>query len=524
MKKILISLTILAAMLVSSCADFLDVNKDPNNPSEAAAHLRLPPILFNLHNRYGGSGTRTAMLTQQYGSPASSTTNYGMLQNWQWSNNVDINTWQGWYVYIYVNIPKMYDEAKAVNANHYMGVARVLEAFGWAWVCDLYGYVVFNDALSKETLTPNYDDAKDVYPKLYDMLDEGIALLAAPQTTTLSPPLSVGDYMYNGDTGKWIKFAYAIKARLLNHMSKKSTYDPQKVLDFVDLSFISNADNAEITSFEDGSNSAKWNVLYENSYDSKIAMGSSSIRYGKLFVDYLSNTYDGVDPLAYGEEDPRKPLMVAKQVKSGATHLYTNVIDLDLVGGANPIPKSNDSTYVSSMNTFWCKKDSPFAFMSFYELKFIEAEAAFRMGNTGRAHAAYLDGIKAHMERMGIPAGDITTYLGKPAIAQLPTDLTLSHIMIQKYITLFQNPEAWTDMRRCDYCLSGGQYDVVNGVYKGFKKPKYVHSNFSNADDGNYVRRFQTAYTERYYNNENVRLIGGYDNSYTAKPIFWDEP
>src|SRR3712207_7429642 len=43
-----------------------------------------------------------------------------------------------------------------------------------------------------------------------------------PYTTLFrSQPLSVGDNWNNGDVTKWVKFCYLLKARWLNHLSKK---------------------------------------------------------------------------------------------------------------------------------------------------------------------------------------------------------------------------------------------------------------------------------------------------------------
>ena len=516
MRKILLAITILFICTTSCKKSFFDVNTDPNNPQEATPDLRLPPILFNLHNRYGGAGTRTAMITQQYGSPAVSTTNYYKLQNWEWANNVDINTWQGWYVYIYVNIPKLYAEAKKYNAEQYTGVGKLLEAFGWSLVGDMYGQIIYTDALSTTTLTPKFDDIKDVYPKLLTMIDEGISILqtAAPSNVY---PLSKGDYIYNGNTALWIKFGYALKARLLNHLVKKSTYDPATILSLVTQSYANINEDTEIKTFTDGTITGEWNVLYENSYTtstSATANGNTSIRYGKLLLQYLNNTFPG----GSGIEDPRMALMVNKIPTGANAGQYSKAVDLET---ANTTPTTTDLDYRNPVGSFFVKKNSRFAFMSFSELKFIEAEAAFRSNAKGRALTAYKDAIKAHMDKMGIDATVRNNFLASAAVAQTEATLTLSHIMMQKYIVMFQNPEAWTDMRKCDYCLNAnGDYDEAAGVYKGFKKPKYVHVNFSGAKD--WIRRFQTAYIERDYNTDNVRAIGGLDPTYTARPVWWD--
>jgi hypothetical protein len=516
MKKIIIAITILFVCTTSCKKSFFDVNTDPNNPQEATPDLRLPPILYNLHNRYGGAGTRTAMLTQQYGSPAVSTTNYYKLQNWEWADNVEINTWQGWYVYIYVNIPKLYAEAKKYSAEQYIGVGKLLEAFGWSLVSDMYGQVIFTDALSTTTLTPKFDDIKEVYPKLLTMIDEGINVLKTAAPSALYP-LSKGDYIYNGDTQKWIKFGYALKARLLNHLVKKSTYDPATILTLVSQAYSSNDEDTEIKTFTESTIVDEWNVLYQNAYTTSTAPtanGNTTIRYGKLLLQYLNNTFPG----GSGIEDPRMNLMVNRIPTGALAGQYSKAVDLDF---ASTAPTTTDLDYRNPVGSFFVKKTSRFAFMNFAELKFIEAEAAFRSNNKTRALTAYKDGIKAHMDKMGIDPTVRNTFLASAAVAQTEATLTLSNIMMQKYIILFQNPEAWTDMRKCDYCLNAnGDYDEAAGIYKGFKKPKFVHVNFS--DPKAWVRRFQTAYIERSYNVDNVRAIGGFEPTYTAKPVWWD--
>src|SRR5207249_689030 len=80
--------------------------------------------------------------------------------------------------------------------------------------------------------------------------------------------------------------------------------------------------------------------------------------------------------------------------------------------------------------------------MTYFELQFIKAEAALRMGDQATALAAYKTGIQSHFQfvndrstEAGNPASITTatrdSFLASPNI--VPATLTLSHVMSQKY-------------------------------------------------------------------------------------------
>ena len=82
---------------------------------------------------------------------------------------------------------------------------------------------------------------------------------------------------------------------------------------------------------------------------------------------------------------------------------------------------------------------------------FVEAEAALRSSDKPRAYAAYLEGIKANMDKLGVPAAERDAYLGDPQVAVGADALTLNLIFKEKNVALFLHPEAWVDARRFDY-------------------------------------------------------------------------
>jgi len=81
--------------------------------------------------------------------------------------------------------------------------------------------------------------------------------------------------------------------------------------------------------------------------------------------------------------------------------------------------------------------------------------------NPAEAYAAYIRGIKGNMEKLGVDAPAITAYTTNPVITKAG-NITVTDIMLQKYIALFLQMETWTDMRRYQYSAT---------VYPGLKMP-----------------------------------------------------
>jgi len=537
MKKIAILFTLILVISFSftACDYDLDINSSPNAAQEASPELRLPYILAECCDFYGSHGTRTATLCQQAGYIYASAYRYYQLENWKFTNNADAWVWQCWYGYTWINIEEMIEDATDMGAWHYVGVGKILTAFGCGAIIDAYGYMAYQDGVNGN-IQPDYDDAEYVYSQILPLCDEAIEYLQKEQDAS-AVALSEGDYVYKGDTEKWIKFAYAVKARLMNHLSKKSegtdllNYNTEGILENIDKAFASNDDDWAYWG-EDGDVSSRWAIQRQNM--------SSYNKPGKLWRDYLFNTVDTVAQ-AYADEswnskvaDPRIEMLVPKIIKDAVVDGDTvEVLSSDYSKGvdlayADSKPQASDTTYVGLKSTdlnklYYTQKTSPYFLITYSELKFIEAEVYFRKGQTSLALTAYKAAIQASMDRFGVAANKSADFLASAAVAQTASELTLSHIMIQKYIDLTYNPEVWTDMRRCDYCIgSDGTYNYDAGVYKGFKRPAFVYETAFPSDD-DYIRRYQMAYYERYYNADKVTELGVFENDYMTTPVWWDK-
>ena len=213
---------------------------------------------------------------------------------------------------------------------------------------------------------------------------------------------------------------------------------------------------------------------------------------------------------------------------------------------------------VQGTGAFYTRPDSDTDFMTYSEMCFIKSEVLFRKGDKAGAYAAYKEGILSHFARMneklnywtGIGCGktalgfdvsfayapmsqaDIDAYMASAAVKQNSADLTLSDIMMQKFIAMGFNYQNWNDMRRYNYYAGNiGSYGVI---YTEMKEPAYrtqdVSTFSSNPnDDAFFLRRWQLPSLETNYNSKNANalfnsLYGIAPTDYTVYsiPVAWD--
>lgn len=468
--KSLFSISIVCLfMLTAGCSDYLNINTDPNNPTEAPLTGLMTNVTFETSQGVYYLGNTTSFYVQYLASPNPGTptdiqdpVSYG-------------DTWFTFYD-VLTDLAVLRQKAKEDGATEYLGVAKILTALNLATVVDAWGDVPYSEAFFVETLTPAYDDDKVLYDSVFVLLDEGIANLQAGNSTV---NLGEDDFIYQGDTDKWIRLAYMLKARYLNHLSKTSEYNAGAVLAAVDNGFINNDDDAQVSYFEGYFN--PWAV---------VAIDNAGLVLGGWLSEQVVNHMNGT---TYGVFDPR--IEAFTDTTDSGTYVGTR----NGAGRGDAPPAGARS--VLTVNTFYAAEAAPILIATYAEQKFIEAEAAFRANQETRAYNAYLDGIEAHMDKMGVDEAAKNAYLTDPAVAMGAANLTLDHIFKEKYVAMFLHPEAWVDARRYDY------------QYQGMEVPENLNPRLS----GQFIRRLQYPDSETQRNGENAPDITLLDR------IWWDQ-
>ncbi|UYQ95930.1 SusD/RagB family nutrient-binding outer membrane lipoprotein [Chitinophaga horti] len=545
MKKLLgiISLSI----LLTSCDKWLDVNNNPNSATTdvPTPELRLPPLIAQFCDGYESSGTRVAFITQQLGVTFANNNNWNLTR---WLSNVSSANWpwQNWYVNTAVNVAPLIAAAEETQAWHYIGAAKVIKAWGFANLADFYGMLPYAEFNDPSTYTPKFDDASYVQEQILLLLDEAIADLKKPQGPA-APALAKGDILNGGNVDNWIRLAYGLKARYMNHTTKKADYNPQAVLDMLANAPQTDAQSSVMQYVDEGptvTNTAKEALQYTNT--------GLTARFTKLYIDYLTNNYTGAPSGANNVADPRIIYIIPRMATQSGTLVLAQGVDM-----ASELPKTGPLayTYNATTNTF-NNKDSVYVMLrktpyaptpgqriqstgSWYtrrgakallltnaEMRFIEAEVKLRQNKPAEALAAYQAGIRSHMNLMGIRTDTINTFMSSTSIVQDAATLTLSHIMIQKYIAMSFSPEIWADMRRMNYCAdAAGNYNEATGIYKGFKRPSHVFAEaYPAATD--WPRRFAVPSYEINYNIAQVLKANpnAASPTYLKEAVWWDKP
>lgn len=200
------------ALVVSSCS--LDINRDPNNPTQVSNAQLLTAAQLDITNSLGSgppglsnpAGVFVHQLTQR-----SENDGYGITG----SGNFAVNqAWTNLYRAIQ-NLNILVEQGTANGQTSYVGIAQVLRALAFSYMVDVWGDIPFSEAsTSTKVQFPKFDKGQDIYPQLFTMIDEGIANLA--KTSAANP--TTDDLFYGGNVVTWRKFAKTLKLKLYNQV------------------------------------------------------------------------------------------------------------------------------------------------------------------------------------------------------------------------------------------------------------------------------------------------------------------
>lgn len=470
-RKYLAILVVVFVFSFQSCRkDYFDLNDNPNQVTTPS----LPSLLSTATHKTGinsyNAGNVVAPLVQYLANPgASASTDIYQIVDYT-------GTWDAFY-FAMADIWDMRNLAIKQGTSEYLGVANVLLAYHINLVSDLWGNAPYSDAFTTTTLTPKYDTHQDLYNSALTLLNEAIVELAKTNATIKLAATS--DLIHGGVLSRWIKTAQALKARMLIKVSKLPSYNAASVLTAIDNAYTSNSDDAGMAAFQ-----------LRNSW-AQVARNNASLTLSGWLSEQLVDHLNGV---TYGIFDPR--IRKITDPNPVTTHgLWKGTVN----GAGNRAPGNNtvkDENYVA-ISSPWTSDVAPLLIVTYAELKFIEAEAAFGT-NPGRAYTAYLAGINANMDKLQVPAGaERTDYLAAVSVGS--ANLTKDMIFREKYVATYLNAEAWNDARRHNY------------GYKDFGLPV-------GAVLPTFIRRLEYPTGERSKNGANVPNVAS-----LADKLWWDQ-
>ncbi|MEX1183412.1 MAG: SusD/RagB family nutrient-binding outer membrane lipoprotein [Gemmatimonadota bacterium] len=448
-----LALTLALAAAAGGCNTFLDINDDPNNPQNVAMELTLPGMLMAFGHEV------IAPTESRYGNLTGPTA-WGSQWMQQWSHNRDTHTYAEHRLYEVANADasRFWDRSyadvmrEAVNImarseesgqTQFRGIAKFMLAWTATQVSDAYGPITFTEAFNTANRTPVYDTQQSVYAAAFTLIDEAIA----DMQSTHAFPVGYTDILYKGDMGKWVRLANSVKARLHLHLAyapgESAAERAQSALTALAAGMAGPAD-APVIAYEGGEDSEQ--PFYYFGDGAGENQGSDNARSSEFMVELLRGT-----------ADPRLPVLFASATLvcpdgPGYQREQCTVATAPVFRGHPSASPGQPDSAISAIGPFFAADSADHVWFRYEETRFIEAEARLILSGAAAADAPYRDGIRASMERLRVPAADITAYLA--ALPPLSSEASaLEAIITQKYIANFLTVEVWNDWRRTGYPL-----------------------------------------------------------------------
>ncbi len=473
MKKSIIATLALVFTLLISCKDLTELNINPNgvDPANADLNFLLPTTETSLGQTVFGIGLGTfsgvMQQTQQTGWQ-------GGYNNYEWDDLS--HSWGGYYSML-MNNDEYFKKAVQGKYEFHEGVARVLRAYIFGMITDLWGDAPYSQALKAELgpdyFKPKFDDQKDIYLGILADLDTANVLLSKGNYTNISPKQ---DVIYGGNAQKWQKFANSLALRYYMRLQakepsiaeqgiKKIVNDPAKYplilasSDDANISFIgtakenSNPLNTVYDLAPDGSYMrVKMAVTFVDSLqkynDPRLAIWANKIQTPLVLVEGT-----GIDRIVNGKREVSQDVVTKFETDNtmkvdfdpefaGVTISHPKVQIFNM-NNANPA-QGTVNPHASHLNDRYKKTADPLVLMrliSAAEVNFILAEAAYRGWISG-AENYYAAGIQQSFNAWGV--GDqFSSYIGGAPYNGL------NSILVQKWFASWSTAhESWFDWRR----------------------------------------------------------------------------
>jgi len=368
---------LIAGTSVTSCKDYLDVNDNPNYPVTTTMSALLPSACASTISQLGLYGDLMGDMWLQFTTQGNTTNQYNTLCNY----SLTVTSYNGFFTNAYTNtLPDLKDVitmAEQEEAWDYWAIAKVLTAYNYHMLADLYEDIPFTEALDQEKYPyPHYDDGRTVvYPGILSLLQEAID--KCPQAAEKSSSyIDTYDMFLEGDIEKWRKFAKNLKLKVLVRDFDANKQAIQALLDENDFL----EDDCAFTKFEDATD--KGNPLYE--YNIRQLNTKVNIRACHTLVEYLLY-----------HNDPRIANLYEVTAASNGEGDNSDIYE-GLPCGSKP--QTSTIALVES-SAYTQAYDDPVYLMNKAEIFFLEAEAYARLGNASAAKEKYDNGVKAAFDR-----------------------------------------------------------------------------------------------------------------------------
>ena len=545
----------ISLLALGSCKKKIDdAYLNPNAPLVVPVETILPGVLggFTAFNAAAGSNygvqADDVVLGRyiQYWGSTTNNENYGEMGG-TIGSDVTGAMWGAAYYGHGQNVNRIIQWGSEQQKWDFVGVGYAVRAWDWLELTNQYGDAILKEAFNVNLIQFHYDTQPEFYDSCRANCMNALNYLNRTDGNVNNANLAQSDAYFNGGSiDKWKKFVYGILARSYNDLSSKGIYLSNHYVDsaikYASLSCSSNADNI-LATFSALNTSNGF-----NSYWGPTRSNIGSIRQG----GYIANLMSGANTTAFnGVSDPRTWYMLSEN-SLGTFKGVTPWLGVTEYGGVTPTPTyprnfwrsgaPNATTGTDDSTRYVYGNKGPWPMMTAAEMQFTLAEAAYRKGDLVTAYAAYKNGISLDFDMLTttfsfnipvIPVNHVITPAMKAAymantnvVPATSAGLTLTHIMLQKYIALYGwgTHQTWTDMRKFHYV----DKDPVTSkqVYADFTPPPTSPINYLvSTNNGKYVYRCRPRFNSEYiYDIPELTRIGALSADYITNECWFSMP
>lgn len=548
MKKIII--IVMIAMLgiasFSSCKKYLDINSDPDTPQFPDVSSVFPTQLAGIprglqyDSRYAGRYIQNWLSFSATASAAN--VNFDRM-GYTAASDANGDIWRQVYYGLGKNLNYIIDEGIKKEQWDYVGAAYALKAMMFQYCTDYHGDIIFSEAFNENQAAFKFDDQETVYRGIDSLCRLALKYLNNTNYKASSTRLSKGDYIYNGSTAKWIKFTNGLLARNFHRTTNKSNYSADSVI-FYCKNSLSSVDDDFVIPFDASKND---DTNFYGTYRDNLTVFRQSNYIVKLLDGSILSGVAASAATAANRDPRMKHMLTCSQDTTNGNGGFRGV-DPGL-GDVNTLTKRvsapwADSVYTNPSSAVFSSQYKRYLFadkvvfpiMTASEIQFMKAEAEFRSNKKDDALLSYTSGINFHFDFINRPTwqrgngviyntSPITTaarnaYLGGNDVKRSSATLTMSDIMLQKYIALWGWGffETFVDMRRFHYLDldENGQQ-----VYLGFTLPTTI----APENLGKLVYRVRPRYNSEYiWNRDELLRIGATNGDYHTYETWFSQP
>ena len=414
--------------ILVACEDDLDININPNTPTDVDKSLVLTAAQGSLVTAMGGQLTNLGGFLAQYHTQSPSASQYLDIDTYNMNTDFSDRLWNELYAGCLNDLKYVIEKSIEEGDTGTYLIAKLLRVYTFQLLTDLYGDIPYSESLlGSENITPNMDSGSDVYLGLIAELEEAVSQY---NNTPVSSVVGSQDAIFNANMSDWLKFANTLKLKLYMRMAYTNQANSSAVIALINENNFLTSD-AKFAIYDGAQNRA--NPFYDVQLD---RLGDvNNVGSSSLIEFYTENG------------DPRLEAVYRRN----GQNLFRGLDQGDR--GSFPSEVASDFARPNVLST------TPVYLMTVSESYFLQAEALIRYANGAGADEAYNAGVINSFRTYGldtsvaqnlISSGGNYEYISGGVAG---TESTLRQVMIQKWASLayINNIEAFFEVNRTQY-------------------------------------------------------------------------